>query len=390
MREIATLLDRQADFNPEADFEAFLASVPARWAVYLFAGADDQPIQLLCVKNLRYSLKRRLGGNETIGLSKRVNYRELVRRIRWRRVDSTFEADWLYYEAARIVFPRTYRGMVGFRPAWFIHVNPETLFPRYVKTIDLSRSGILAGPLADKHAAARLIELLEDAFDLCRYYQILVEAPHGRACAYKEMGKCPAPCDGSISMPQYHRMIELSAAALIDPAPAVREQESRMRAAAADLQFEAAAKIKAFADQLGQLGKGAYRHVRRLGDFQFLAVQPGPRARTVKVFLISPGRIEEIIGLIADQPAPWGAILGLALSRLAQSAADAVDAEGAERIGIVAHHLFSPKQRSGVLLAMETIDERSLAKACRELQRLPAAEVVEEEGVLKELQSMSE
>ena len=147
--------------------------------------------------------------------------------------------------------------MVGFRPAWFVHVNPQTNFPRYIKTIDLSRAGVIAGPVADKHAAARLIALLEDAFDLCRYYQILVEAPHGRACAYKEMGKCPAPCDGSISMEQYHRMIQHSVDTLADPAPAVREQESRMRAAAADLHFESAAKIKAFADQLSQLGKGA-------------------------------------------------------------------------------------------------------------------------------------
>ena len=160
----------------------------------------------------------RLGGDETIGLSKRVNYRELVRTIRWRRIDSTFEADWVYYEAARIVFPQTYRGMVGFRPAWFIHVNPETSFPRYIKTTDLSRSGVIAGPLADKHAAARLIALVEDAFDLCRYYQILTEAPNGKACTYKEMGKCPAPCDGSISMEQYHRMIQWSVETLIDPA----------------------------------------------------------------------------------------------------------------------------------------------------------------------------
>src|SRR5581483_10017688 len=121
------------------------------------------PIQLLCVKNLRYSLKRRLGGEETIGPSRRVNYREIVRRIYWRRVDSAFEADWLYYEAARELFPQTYKGMTGFRPAWFVHVNPETNFPRYVKTIDLTKRGVYLGPVEDKHAAARLIELAEDA-----------------------------------------------------------------------------------------------------------------------------------------------------------------------------------------------------------------------------------
>ncbi len=390
MPEIATLLDHLARFDPNENFDVFLASIPRKWAVYLFADGADQPVQLLCVKNLRYSLKRRLGGDETIGLSKRVNYRELVRSIRWRRVDSTFEADWLYYEAARIVFPQSYRGMVGFRPAWFIQVNPETSFPRYIKTSDLSRPGMIAGPLADKHAAARLIALLEDAFDLCRYYQILVESPRGKACAYKEMGKCPAPCDGSISMEQYHRMIQRSADALIDPAPAVREQEARMRAAAGELQFELAAKIKAFADQLAQLGKGAFRHVRPLGEFTFLSIQPGPRTRTAKVFLISPGRIEEFLGLTGAETVRPAQVLACALERVERRDSRAVDIEGAERIGIVAQHLFSTRKSPGCLLAMASIDERAIAKACRDVQQREQIEEIEEEGVVRELQSMGE
>src|SRR3954464_8204700 len=167
MPELATeqarsldLFDRHADFEPAGNFEAFLKGVPARWAVYLLADAEDRPVQLLCVKNLRYSLKRRLGvPEEEAGRSKRVDYRDLVRRVSWRRVDSAFEADWVYYEAARRVFPRTYQGMVGFRPAWFVHVNPEARFPRYTKTTDLTiKSGLLIGPVEDKHAAARLMQ----------------------------------------------------------------------------------------------------------------------------------------------------------------------------------------------------------------------------------------
>ena len=86
------LFDGRAAFDPAADFDAFLRQVPARWAVYLLADADDRPVQLLCVKNLRYSLKRRLGTDEDLGPSKRVNYRDLVRRIHWRRVDSACAA----------------------------------------------------------------------------------------------------------------------------------------------------------------------------------------------------------------------------------------------------------------------------------------------------------
>src|ERR1700742_2290560 len=105
--------DAWTTFDPHEEAEAFLKRVPAKGAVYLLADEDGRPVQLLCVGNLRQSLKRRLIGEEQVGPSRRVNYRDLVRRISWRRIDSPFEADWVYFEAAREVFPQTYRGMVG-------------------------------------------------------------------------------------------------------------------------------------------------------------------------------------------------------------------------------------------------------------------------------------
>src|SRR5438045_6270641 len=76
------IFTHHADFDPAQDFEAFLKSVPGKWAVYLMADADDRAVQLLCVKNLRYSLERRLGDGEVdAGPSRKVNYREIIRRI---------------------------------------------------------------------------------------------------------------------------------------------------------------------------------------------------------------------------------------------------------------------------------------------------------------------
>ena len=395
MSEYESIFDQSATFDPEGDFEAFLRSVPARWVVYLLADADDRPVQLLCVKNLRYSLKRRLGSGEpAAGLSKRVNYRDLVRQVHWRRVDSTTEADWLYYEAARALFPQSYQGMTGFRPAWFIHVNPDARFPRYTKTIDLTtRPGLLIGPVEDKHAAARLIELAEDAFDLCRYYNILTEAPHGNACAYKEMGKCPAPCDGSISMEQYRGLVQWSADTLVDPGPFVRDQSRRMQSAAEEYHFEIAGKIKAFLGSINRLGKGPFRHVRLIKDFVFLSLQHGPREGTAKVFLVTPGWIEQILGLIAE-PARPADLLRHALDLAARRIGATIDLVGAERIGIVAHHLFSPKNvlgGPGVFLPLGSVEERAFLKAFRDLKKQhPVEQEVESEGVTKELQALPE
>ena len=379
-----------ADFDPAGDFDAFLKLAPPRWVVYLLADSDDRPVQLLYVKNLRNSLKGRLGLalEEQAGPSRRVNYRELVRRVHWRRVDSTFEADWVYYEAARRLFPQTYQGILGFRPAWFVHVDPSAEFPRYTKTTDVGkRAGVFLGPVEDKHAAARLVQLAEDSFDLCRYHHILVEAPHGAACAYKEMGKCPAPCDGSVPMDQYRLAVEASARALVDPSDFVREQTHQMRQAAAGLKFEAAGRIKQRIDHMGGLGKGPFRHVAPLGDFGYLSLQRGPREQTAKVFLITPGRIEEIAGLAAE-PAQPADLPRHVLGQAAELAGEEIDLTGVERIGLVTHHLFSAKHR-GVFLRLRDIDEGAVAKAWRELKKQSAPEEdAEGEGVVKELQSL--
>ena len=386
----ANLFTRHAEFDPAGDFEAFLKLVPAKWAIYLMADADDRPVQLLSVKNLRYSLKRRLGGpgdEEGAGLSKRVDYRELIRHVFWRRVDSAFEADVVYLEAARQTFPQTYRGMTGFRPAWFVHVNPQTTYPRYTRTIEPThRTGVYLGPLEDKHAAQKLVHLTESLFDLCRDYSILIESPHAGPCAWKQMGKCVGPCDGTISLEAYRELVAHSAAVLSDPHDYVREQTRRMQQAAAELRFETAEKITTYVEQLAQLGKGSFRHVRPLKDFASVALQRGPREGTAKLFLVTPGRVDEIAGLVGE-PSKAPELLRHVLESAAARPPE-VNQPGIEAMGVVAHHLFQAKHVHGVFLPLADIDEKSLAKAFRELQKQKQQEAPEGEGVVKELQAM--
>jgi len=387
---MADIFHERVRFDPAEEFDTFLKKVPARWVVYLLVDESDKPVQLLCVKNLRASLKRRLGGSETIGPTRKVNYRDVVRGVYWRRVNSAFEADVVYLEAARAVFPESYQGMVGFRPAWFVQVDPEANFPRYTKTIDLTKKGVLIGPIEDKHAAARFIELVEDAFDLCRYYNILTLAPKGRACAYKEMGKCPAPCDGSISMEQYRQMIRWSAEVAVGPKEFIRDQKKRMEQAARELRFETAGKIKVFIEQVSEFGKGPFRHAQRLEDFAFLSLQSGGKAGTAKVFLIAGGEIVELAALIGE-PKQAGELLRYVLESAQRLANGAMNREGIERIGVVAAHLFTARARHGVFVRLSELDDKAVARGFVELQKQQqksGSEESEEEGVVKELQAM--
>jgi hypothetical protein len=66
-----------------------------------------------------------------------------------------------------------------------------------------------------------------------------------------------------------------------------------------------------------------------------------------------------------------------------------IDEQGAERIGVVADHLFRARRISGVFLPVDQLEERSFAKAYRDLQKQKTAEESEDdEGVVKELQQI--
>lgn len=385
MSELADFFPFSVEFDPAGDFESLLKVVPAKWVVYLMSDEADRPVQLLCVRNLRYSLRRRLGQQEHSGPDRRIDYRQIVRRIRWRKVYSDFEADVVYLQAARMYFPETYRGMVGYQPAWFIHVDPDARFPRFTKTINLdARSGLLIGPIEDKHAAARLIEALVDAFDLCRYHNILVQAPNATACAYKQMHKCPAPCDGSITMEQYRQLVRWSVRTLLQPDELIEQNTQRMQQAAAALNFELAGKIRTYVETLRKLRQGPFRHARLLRDFRYLSIQAGPYASTAKVFLILPGVIEEVAGLI-DTPQDVLRLLPADVDR----AVDSLDTTAAERVAVAAHHLFQPRSAPGVFIPLDLLDEKSIVKAFRDVQKQKKqSETEEAEGVVRELQSL--
>ena len=378
--------DAEIEFDPGGDLGAMLAKVPAKWVVYLMKDADGHPVQLLCVKNLRASLERRLGENEEVGPSRRVGYRELVRRIAWRRVDSAFEADLVYLEMARQIFPETYRGMLAFKEVWFLAVDPEAAFPRYVKTNDPARAeGVLIGPIEDKHAAGRLIELIEDTFDLCRYFNVLLEAPRGKACAYKEMGRCAAPCDGSESMENYRGIVRQSLEAMLEPGKYRKECEEAMRAAAGELNFELAGKIKIHLERGARLHAGAFSHLRALSDFRFLGMQRGPGERKGKLFLITPGRCEEMLGIISSE-VNWRRVVEYARVRMEELDGE-FDRAAAERMAVAASHLFMPKKQ-GVLLGWENVDEKTLAAAYRQLAKQKVEEDSVDEGVVRDLQGI--
>jgi hypothetical protein len=382
----ADVFDRSVPFDPALPAEAFLRGVPAKWCVYAFADADDRPIQLLCVKNLRASLKRRLGEDATPDEpTKRVNYRQLVRRVWWTRVDSPLQQDLLYLDAARALFPGHWKSLVPQRTTWFVHVDPQAAFPRFVRTSepDAASAGLLFGPLPEKQDATKLVEKLEDLFDLCRYHHVLVQSPRGKACAYKDMGRCPAPCDGSIELPSYRRLIDAAVAFLSDPGGTIRVTQQRMKEAATHLQFEDAGKIKGFADDLAALSRDRFRLLGPMESFVRVSLQRGPRGGTAHVLLVLAGRVEWVLSVLDVASVSPSAVMRAVLERLEQLEPTRREVGDPHVLALTVHHLLSSKS-AGVWMSLDELDDRSLQRGLRELAKQKIAEEGDDEGVVHE------
>lgn len=371
--------DHSLRLTPEQTPDEVLKALPAKWAVYLMCDEDGRPVQMLAVRNLRASVRRRVF-EPPEGLSKRVDYRAVVREIRWKRVDSAMESDLVYLDAARAVYPETYRQIVSMRQVWFVHVDPDAPFPRWTRTEAPPTTGQTFGPILERGQASKLTETLEDLFDLCRYHNILVQSPKGAPCPYKDMGRCPAPCDGSVSMQQYRALVDWSARTLADPAREIEQQDQRMRDAAAELRFETAQKIKRFVTGLQSLRQADWRFVRPFADFRYLALQPGPGKGQVKLFVITPSAVRCIACLRAE---PKELMLRLDALRDLQAPLppSEIDSPSLERLGIVVKHLFAI--RGGIFLHADDLTDRSILSAYRQLsKRSVPEETLDDEGVV--------
>ena len=351
--DLDRLFDGACQVQPPVSEEQ-LAAIPARRGLALLLAGESQPIVLLPAADLRSRVKLRLEEPLADLRKKTADLREITREIRWTLAHSHFETDLTYLQAAHALWPGTFTSLLAWKPPWFVHVEPGEEFPRFQKTRkDFSLPGRLLGPFPSGHAADRFVETIQDAFDLCRDYRCLRQAPHGQPCAYGQMGKCLSPCDGHISMQRYREVMAQAA----DFAAGNRQGHldrfrREMKQAAADLQFERAGALKARLGRLEELNHADYGHLAPLDDFRFVLIQRGPGRRKVRGFLADRGLVQPAGDL--DYPLQRPQVEAL-LKKMAKLAAhgDRQRIEGdlaAWRMGLIAHYLFTSPDRRGIIL----------------------------------------
>lgn len=320
--------------------ESDLEDVPGCPAVYLLLATSDLPVQLATTQHLRRILHSRLTDAARVQQGK-ADLAEVVRGVRWRRMHSPFEARWWYYRLAREMYPKRYRRMISFGPAFFLRVDWSEPIPDISVTKQVWRiSGEMVGPWLTHDTCQKALEGLRDLFDLCRYPEQVQRAPRGQRCLYAEMGRCDAPCDGSVPLERYiERLRAAWAFARGEVRPWLAEAKERMTSAARAQEYERAALLKR------QIAWGWKWHdqilprVHPLEQLNYFLAIPAHRRRACRLFLFRSGNLVEG-PVLSDRNAPSEALPWLA-NVLANPPAPADPNVRMEQTWLVAHFLSS-------------------------------------------------
>jgi excinuclease UvrABC nuclease subunit len=372
--------DWTGNFDARLDVEAplsdqKLAQVPARRGVVALFADDDKPIVLMTAADIRARVGARLREPAEKTARRSADLRQITRAVLWRLAGSHFETDLRFFNICRSIWPKTCATMLAWKPAWFVHVDPADRHPHFCATRKVFASpGRYFGPFATENSASRFLEVIQDGFDLCRDYRCLRQSPRAERCTYGQMGKCLSPCDGSISMEDYRAAVAKASDFAAGGRNDYRQELSgRMRAAAVNLQFELAGRIKTRLERLGELDRPEFEHAGPAERFQFILIQRSDKPRQAKTFLVDLGRITEMAPL--DYPLRPEQVEGVLAQMNALAARPAVCGEE-ERwlIGLVARYLFSSERRRGLMVhwdgGLEAGDLGARIESARELLSL--------------------
>ncbi len=295
---------RLAAVADPATYRPAPGDVPDAPGVYRFLDAFGRVVYVGKAKSLR----PRLSSYFTDVAHLHPRTQQLVTsaaRVDWTVVKTEVEALQLEYSWIKQYDPRfnvKYRDDKSY-PWLAVTVGEE--FPRVMVGRGPKRKGArYFGPYSHAWAIRETVDLLLRVFPMrsCSAGVFKRSAQIGRPCLLGYIGKCAAPCVGRVTADE-HRVIVDDFVAFMSgrTTEQVRRLEREMKAAAAELDYERAARVR---DDIAALRRALEKNAVVLGDgtdADVIALSEDPLEVAVQIFNVRGGRVRGQRGWVADK-----------------------------------------------------------------------------------------
>lgn len=289
--------------EPREEWRPKRGEIPTDPGVYRFLDANGRVLYVGKAKNLRSRLS---------------NYFQPLHSLhdRTRRMVTTANGvEWTVVGSELEALSLEYTWIKEFAPPFNVKFRDDKTYPYLAITLAervprvlVTRNRALAGaryfgPYTKVWAVRETVDLMLKAFPMRSCSAATYDRAHrtGRACLLGDIGKCAAPCVGRIS-PEEHRSIALDFASFMagNDESYVRGLRTAMTAAARDLDYESAARLR---DQIGALETVLAKSAVVLDeqtDVDIFGIAHDELAAAVQLFIVRGGRIRGVRAWVVD------------------------------------------------------------------------------------------
>ncbi len=287
-----------------ANFRPAPGQIPTEPGVYRFRDGDGRVIYVGKAKNLRARLTSYF--QDPAALHQRTQTMvATARSLDWVVVATEVEALTLEYAWIKEFDPRfnvRYRDDKSYP---FLAVTIGEEFPRAMVMRGEKRPGVrYFGPFAHAWAIRETVDQLLRVFPMrtCTRGVFRRAQASGRPCLLGYIDKCAAPCTGEVTAQEHRAIVEDFCSFMAgDSAAFVRSRTEQMNAAAAELDYERAARLR---DDLYALQRVLERNAVVLPDgtdADVVGLASDELEACVRVFHVRDGRIRGERGFIVER-----------------------------------------------------------------------------------------